>query len=834
MKAIGTFATVFISFFFYLAVLNDAASLFERNFNARSNANSFTVMYRANGDEYDKIVKYDSSASFLAGLDNIENNRIVRAVRNNQKKQAIVLELNAALINQAENVSDLVEDIATRFRDATAMELKYVLMDGFDHENQIILQLVSEFEGRDVAVIFNFNLIDAAYLIPYVSTININLVDYAGFDAAGKKDWSQEIKRLKSSATLLSLKKYLREFTSVTSNRKTVVDEPRAQPPQNVSAQQNQNSLSGRYHTFDLIPEIPRNSVDNAAANVSVGLNSCVTERSFTIIFKGISNYHVLRNGYHPDAAILVTRAEVISLPDMIVAAVSDGRKLILLVERNDVEDFSWTNSSDRLSQIASEFLNFGETVFEYFTFADDFRVTPLTRRAFTENRATEISRIRPIASENLEGFVLVDLEEEPAKKLRELDLLLDKTEKQPLSFEICVDPGAVVDTSGNLSVAERLTAFRNRYRIDPENYGRNDIHVTRENLFWDSIREIGYISDFNLISRNMRVTYNREVGVDVGGLTREWYALLAKQIFNPNFALFKSSETNQNAFRPFEGSGINANHLDVFTGIGRIIGKGMISDIPLNCHFTKSFYKLILGKKPNLNDLEEADAELYRTLCWMADNDIAGVMEDSTFTIGVEDVGGQRRDVILKDDGADINLSEENKYEYIRLAVEYKLETSIRDQVAAFLRGFHRVVSADSLKDFTVSELERLISGVSEIDVTDWENNTVYDEGYQCDSPQIRWFWQAVRTFDENQKRALLQYATGSPGVPVEGFSHLRNCGEIRLFELSRDIRSNELLPEAHTCFNRLDFPEYEDYETTRAKLLVAIAQVDCGYFMA
>ena len=32
------------------------------------------------------------------------------------------------------------------------------------------------------------------------------------------------------------------------------------------------------------------------------------------------------------------------------------------------------------------------------------------------------------------------------------------------------------------------------------------------------------------------------EEGQDAGGLLREWYVIISREIFNPNYALFKSS----------------------------------------------------------------------------------------------------------------------------------------------------------------------------------------------------------------------------------------------------------------------------------------------------
>lgn len=43
-----------------------------------------------------------------------------------------------------------------------------------------------------------------------------------------------------------------------------------------------------------------------------------------------------------------------------------------------------------------------------------------------------------------------------------------------------------------------------------------------------------------------------------------------------------------------------------------------------------------------------------------------------------------------LKENGANIPVTEENKEEYVRLVVSYRLDNSIRDQIKSFLEGFY------------------------------------------------------------------------------------------------------------------------------------------------
>lgn len=79
-----------------------------------------------------------------------------------------------------------------------------------------------------------------------------------------------------------------------------------------------------------------------------------------------------------------------------------------------------------------------------------------------------------------------------------------------------------------------------------------------------------------------LNVHFTGEEGVDAGGLTREWFSLLARDMFNPNYALFRREGSKSEFNHPNPLSSINPDHLHYFKFIGRIIGKG--EQDPRNC----------------------------------------------------------------------------------------------------------------------------------------------------------------------------------------------------------------------------------------------------------
>ena len=52
--------------------------------------------------------------------------------------------------------------------------------------------------------------------------------------------------------------------------------------------------------------------------------------------------------------------------------------------------------------------------------------------------------------------------------------------------------------------------------------------------------------------------------------------------------------------------------------------------------------------------------------------------------------------------------------------------------------------------------------------------------------------------------------------------------------FQIHRDDRETTRLPCAHTCFNQLDLPAYENYDFLRNQMLLAINEGSEGFGLA
>ncbi|KAI9708647.1 MAG: hypothetical protein M1820_003865 [Bogoriella megaspora] len=345
-------------------------------------------------------------------------------------------------------------------------------------------------------------------------------------------------------------------------------------------------------------------------------------------------------------------------------------------------------------------------------------------------------------------------------------------------------------------------------------------LSVRRDHVFLDSFKSLYFKHADEVKFGKLSIRFHGEEGVDAGGVTREWFQALARQMFNPGYALFQSVASDRTTFHPSRLSSVNDQHLMFFKFIGRIIGKALYEGRVLDCHFSRAVYKRILGKSVSVKDMESLDLEYYKSLIWMLDNDITDVITE-TFSVQVDDFG--RTDTVdLIENGRNIPVTEENKAQYVQLITEHKMTGCVSEQLEHFLTGFHDIVPAELISIFNEQELELLISGLPDIDIDDWRNNTDY-HNYTATSPQIQWFWRAVRSFDKEERAKLLQFVTGTSKVPLNGFKELEGMNGFSKFNIHRDFGRTERLPSSHTCFNQLDLPEYENYDDLRKQLYTA-----------
>jgi len=153
------------------------------------------------------------------------------------------------------------------------------------------------------------------------------------------------------------------------------------------------------------------------------------------------------------------------------------------------------------------------------------------------------------------------------------------------------------------------------------------------------------------------------------------------------------------------------------------MVAKGIFDGQLLECHFARSLYKIILGNDLTFEDLEDFDPILYNNLSKiLKEENVENLCLVFTYSKDNFDKG---EDVELIEGGSSIDVTNENKHEYVQKYVYYVMYGIVRRQIDFFLKGFYEVISKDLISIFTYKELEILIAGLHNFEVADLKANT-------------------------------------------------------------------------------------------------------------
>lgn len=365
---------------------------------------------------------------------------------------------------------------------------------------------------------------------------------------------------------------------------------------------------------------------------------------------------------------------------------------------------------------------------------------------------------------------------------------------------------------------------------------GNIKIVVRRQHLLEDSINAVMSLGQ-NQMRQTWRFEFVQEPGVDSGGLTREWFQLVSEQLFDPASGLWVSSSINQMCvgINPDSANACTGDHLVRYRFAGRLIGRALFDQHVIAGHLVPFLYKHLLGWPLTLQDLAELDEEFYDSLEKLRNiEDISTLCLDFTMT---ELIGGKPVSVELVPNGTNIALTKDKLNAFMEAHLRYRTMQRVLPQLKEMLLGFLDVVPEPALSVFDPKELELLLCGLPSIDVADWKANTRYSGTFSLEEAGhelVQWFWGTVADFDHDMRARLLQFVTGTAGVPSRGFAALHGSdGELKTFGIRGTEMGAETFPKAQTCFNRIDLPQYTTKEELCAKLTSAITLSAVGFGM-
>ncbi|ETO13136.1 hypothetical protein RFI_24240, partial [Reticulomyxa filosa] len=345
-------------------------------------------------------------------------------------------------------------------------------------------------------------------------------------------------------------------------------------------------------------------------------------------------------------------------------------------------------------------------------------------------------------------------------------------------------------------------------------------IRVRRPHLLPDTLAIVTHTiaNSPNDFFKELKVVFEGEEAVDQGGVKKEFFQLIIEELFDIKYGCFNYNENTCTYWfnsHSFEDE-------NTFRLLGIIIGLGIYNGVLLDIRFPLVVYKKLCGEKVGLDELKDMDSTIGKSVEEVMKWPESGRdVKDLCLVFCVEDqVFGEVQKHDLISNGESIDVTNENVLNYVDKLVNWYLNESIAKQFEPFAKGFHMVVGKNAFRLFMGEELEKLVVGNTVLDFDALEVSTKYEGGYHSDHPSIRLFWRVAKSFDEENKKKLLFFVTGSHRAPLRGLGKLG----LVIHRVGSDPYDGEMLPTAHTCFNTLMLPAYPKLEIMEEKLTLAI----------
>ena len=364
----------------------------------------------------------------------------------------------------------------------------------------------------------------------------------------------------------------------------------------------------------------------------------------------------------------------------------------------------------------------------------------------------------------------------------------------------------------------EKLKADINKVKISWEE-GSDTLDLNRNNMLSESMEQINKVN----LHKEVKINFIGEVSYDAGGIMREWFTTIFQTLEGEKLKLFVVSDANEFSYiiNPFLSH--KKDNFDYFTFIGKLIVKALFDNITVNICFNKLIYKMILQEKITYDDLVFIDSPLYSSLRNLKETHLFDNPKENESTIkdlelyyGLEmkDIYNHMHSLELQPNGRKTPLLDLD--DFIKKRIDFMIGMYepfikiIRETIFSF-------IPKETIITFTSDEFELILNGRPFIDVEEWKIFTEYKVPYSATHYIILWFWEIVSELSQKELSNLLLFSTGSGRVPLGGFEVLEsNRGNIARFTIE-SIAYNKGCKnfiKAHTCFNRLDIPLYENKE--------------------
>lgn len=318
----------------------------------------------------------------------------------------------------------------------------------------------------------------------------------------------------------------------------------------------------------------------------------------------------------------------------------------------------------------------------------------------------------------------------------------------------------------------------------------------------------------------------------DCGGGFRESISNISDELMSPGTPLFvpvRNADAGAGSLQDAWVPNPSCHDFHIYEWIGRLCAAAIVSDESLVLRLPPLVWKLLGGAEVGQEDLEEVDVYFCNLMkmvgggvaglggAWGGDSYTAptGTVEPVTPEL-IEAYGLNFGPLVLSDGsttppllpgGASIDVTFENRRDFVRLATRARLEES-KAQVAAMRKGLIAIIPPPVVRMWTAVELERQVCGDPKISVEAIRSTARFD--ISQNAPELGYLWEALEELSNEERSLFLRFVSGRARLPVS--IKFQSGG------------NHDSLPRSATCFNSLTLPKYRSKVECLEKLRIAI----------
>lgn len=137
---------------------------------------------------------------------------------------------------------------------------------------------------------------------------------------------------------------------------------------------------------------------------------------------------------------------------------------------------------------------------------------------------------------------------------------------------------------------------------------------ISRDTIIQDTLNHL--IKEGVNLKKQLKVKFKGELGQDEGGVQKEFFQILVRNLFNPEYTMFNYYKESKLVW--FDRSTFESNIK--FELIGVLMGLAIYNQIILDIHFPVACYKKLLDISPNLDDLKQLIPSTGHSLQYILD----------------------------------------------------------------------------------------------------------------------------------------------------------------------------------------------------------------------